>query len=189
MKLIIAKPRALVRLEFGFAHSARDTDRESSWAASGRIRRPASAAPNANSPFAHFDCLPRPEHPSARLVIRKPDRDAGQRLSGNGNSVSDLARAASLAMEVFDKPGLFPFAVGQPDFMVRRSRTGITRKNSRRRIDPHQLSSGPPRVMLGGPIRLPAGNERGRRQLRQPLDCNRPERYRRAPLLQPAYFC
>jgi hypothetical protein len=36
------------------------------------------------------------------------------------NSVCDLARAAALAMEVFDKDGLFLFAVGQLDFMVQR---------------------------------------------------------------------
>jgi hypothetical protein len=36
------------------------------------------------------------------------------------NSVCDLARAGTLAMEVFDKPGLFLFAVGQLDFMVQR---------------------------------------------------------------------
>jgi hypothetical protein len=36
------------------------------------------------------------------------------------NSVCDLARAATLAMEVFDKPELFLFAVGQLDFMVQR---------------------------------------------------------------------
>jgi phage terminase large subunit-like protein len=36
------------------------------------------------------------------------------------NSVCDLSRAATLAMEVFDKDGLFLFAVGQLDFMVQR---------------------------------------------------------------------
>jgi hypothetical protein len=36
------------------------------------------------------------------------------------NSVCDLSRAATLAMEVFDKPDLFLFAVGQLDFMVQR---------------------------------------------------------------------
>jgi hypothetical protein len=36
------------------------------------------------------------------------------------NSVCDLSRAAMLAMEVFDKDGLFLFAVGQLDFMVQR---------------------------------------------------------------------
>jgi hypothetical protein len=36
------------------------------------------------------------------------------------NSVCDLARAASLAMEVFDKDALFLHAVGQLDFMVQR---------------------------------------------------------------------
>ncbi len=32
----------------------------------------------------------------------------------------DLSRAATLAMEVFDKDELFLFAVGQLDFMVQR---------------------------------------------------------------------
>ena len=36
------------------------------------------------------------------------------------NSVCDLSRAATLAMEVFDKDELFLFAVGQLDFMVQR---------------------------------------------------------------------
>jgi hypothetical protein len=36
------------------------------------------------------------------------------------NSVCDLARAADLAMEVFDKDALFLHAVGQLDFMVQR---------------------------------------------------------------------
>ena len=36
------------------------------------------------------------------------------------NSVCDLARAADLAMDVFDKPDHFLLAVGQLDFMVRR---------------------------------------------------------------------
>ena len=36
------------------------------------------------------------------------------------NSVCDLSRAATLAMEVFEKDGLFLFAVGQLDFMVQR---------------------------------------------------------------------
>jgi hypothetical protein len=36
------------------------------------------------------------------------------------NSVSDLARAADLAMHGFDKPDHFLFAVGQLDFMVQR---------------------------------------------------------------------
>ena len=38
------------------------------------------------------------------------------------NSVCDLSRAATLAMEVFDKDGLFLFAVGQLDFMVQQFR-------------------------------------------------------------------
>jgi len=36
------------------------------------------------------------------------------------NSVCDLSRAATLAMEVFDKDALFLHAVGQLDFMVQR---------------------------------------------------------------------
>jgi len=36
------------------------------------------------------------------------------------NSVCDLARAAELAMTVFDNDRLFLFAVGQLDFMVQR---------------------------------------------------------------------
>ena len=36
------------------------------------------------------------------------------------NSVCDLARAAELAMTVFDNDRVFLFAVGQLDFMVQR---------------------------------------------------------------------
>jgi hypothetical protein len=36
------------------------------------------------------------------------------------NSVCDLARASTLAVHVFDKDGLFLFAVGQLDIMVQR---------------------------------------------------------------------
>ena len=42
----------------------------------------------------------------------------GQAYRDMENSVCDLSRAATLAMAVFDKDGLFLFAVGQLDFMV-----------------------------------------------------------------------
>jgi hypothetical protein len=38
------------------------------------------------------------------------------------NSVCDLARAADVAMKLFDDDALFLFAVGQLDFMVQRFR-------------------------------------------------------------------
>jgi hypothetical protein len=53
---------------------------------------------------------------SAKTLIEK----RAQAYSEMENSVCDLSRAATLAMEVFDKDGLFLFAVGQLDFMVQR---------------------------------------------------------------------
>jgi hypothetical protein len=58
----------------------------------------------------------------AAVALSEQTRIAAQAkaYSDMENSVCDLSRAATLAMEVFDKDGLFLFAVGQLDFMVQR---------------------------------------------------------------------
>jgi hypothetical protein len=122
MKLIITRePRALVRLEFGFARILLGIQIE-------KAHGPPATGLGA-PPVQH-----RTPIPHLRILIASPDLSTQAHVLSSAtlivtrvnvyremeNSVCDLARAASLAMKVFDKPGLFPFAVGQLDFMVQR---------------------------------------------------------------------
>jgi hypothetical protein len=50
------------------------------------------------------------------------DAKRAKAYSDMENSVCDLARAADVAMKLFDDDALFLFAVGQLDFMVQRFR-------------------------------------------------------------------
>ena len=63
----------------------------------------------------------RPPRPGRRRSPRRSiDAKRAKAYGEMENSVCDLSRAATLAMEVFDKDELFLFAVGQLDFMVQR---------------------------------------------------------------------
>ena len=57
---------------------------------------------------------------AAKIDHAANDAKRAKAYSEMENSVCDLSRAATLAMEVFDEDGVFLFAVGQLDFMVQR---------------------------------------------------------------------
>jgi hypothetical protein len=59
------------------------------------------------------------------------------------NSVCDLARAADVAMKLFDDDALFLFAVGQLDSWCSGSRIGITPKNSQATTKPPSTTTPP----------------------------------------------
>jgi hypothetical protein len=78
------------------------------------------------SPLSKCLAQPTQQAISAHSPINS-DLDAGQRHREMGNSVCDLALAADLTMDVFDKPDHVLFAVGQLDFLVQ-LRGGIPRR-------------------------------------------------------------
>ncbi len=73
-----------------------------------------------NSPKAQKAAKTRAKKKPAKINNAAIDAKRAKAYSEMENSVCDLSRAATLAMEVFDKDELFLFAVGQLDFMVQR---------------------------------------------------------------------
>jgi hypothetical protein len=73
-----------------------------------------------NSPKAKKAAKTRAKKKPATIGHAAIDARRAKAYSEMENSVCDLSRAATLAMEVFDNDGLFLFAVGQLDFMVQR---------------------------------------------------------------------
>jgi hypothetical protein len=73
-----------------------------------------------NRPKAKKAAKTRAKAKPAKIDHAAIDAKRAKAYSEMENSVCDLARAADLAMEVFDKDALFLHAVGQLDFMVQR---------------------------------------------------------------------
>ena len=75
-----------------------------------------------NSPRAKKAAKTKAKKKRAKIDHAAIDAKRAKAYGEMENSVCDLARAAELAMTVFDNDRLFLFAVGQLDFMVQRFR-------------------------------------------------------------------
>jgi len=75
-----------------------------------------------NSPRAKKAAKTKAKKKRAKIDHAAIDAKRAKAYGEMENSVCDLARAADVAMKLFDDDALFLFAVGQLDFMVQRFR-------------------------------------------------------------------